>query len=450
MRANTLLVVLSAMYWSSLHAAVLTVGPDGTYATVQTAVADAIGMPGDDEIRVQAGTYSETVSIVPGGGGDTLTLIGGWNMMFTTHSGAGSIIDAGGIGRVVDVYLEGGDQLLFSGFTVTGGLRENQAGMAVYLNGASNAEISGNRFTANLAVGDRASDAGLYFNLNDDAYCLIQDNEIDNNEVESVMTVDARGGGLSGQASGNSRVEIRNNRILDNQVRIAGGGSTLGGGMDIGLYGGAGHEISDNLIAGNTLDGGNGTGTGMILLGSEWTLRRNRFEDNLFVPGLTHVSQVVLSIWADGTGIFTDNLVTGGNGRAVSANVSDTAVAHLTNLTIAGHPERGLLGSLHDPGAGMTVFNSIVTGNSPDLDLDPDAVTGSNFIGGDPLFTDPGAGNYRLESTSPAVDIGDNTPPGGLGALDLDGNPRLLGPGVDAGAYERTDELFSDGFETTS
>jgi hypothetical protein len=58
----------------------------------------------------------------------------------------------------------------------------------------------------------------------------------------------------------------------------------------------------------------------------------------------------------------------------------------------------------------------------------------------DPLFEDPGAGNYRLTAGSPAVDNG--LPSAGLPALDLDGNDRVqdgddnVSKLVDSGAYE--------------
>jgi hypothetical protein len=59
-----------------------------------------------------------------------------------------------------------------------------------------------------------------------------------------------------------------------------------------------------------------------------------------------------------------------------------------------------------------------------------------NLVGVDPRFVDRAQGNYRLQKSSPAVDLGTVSPPGGLGPLDLDGAPRVQGGRVDAGAFE--------------
>ena len=60
----------------------------------------------------------------------------------------------------------------------------------------------------------------------------------------------------------------------------------------------------------------------------------------------------------------------------------------------------------------------------------------------DPQFVDAAVGNYRLQSTSPCIDIGNNSyVPAGV-TIDLDGNPRMVDgnndgtPTVDLGAYE--------------
>ena len=55
-------------------------------------------------------------------------------------------------------------------------------------------------------------------------------------------------------------------------------------------------------------------------------------------------------------------------------------------------------------------------------------------LDGDPRFLS--AANLRLGTASPALDAGTPLQPGGLPLQDLDGRPRVLGAGVDLGAYE--------------
>lgn len=59
--------------------------------------------------------------------------------------------------------------------------------------------------------------------------------------------------------------------------------------------------------------------------------------------------------------------------------------------------------------------------------------SGAGNITGDPLFKDAGAGNYRLDYTSPCINAGNNAQ--AVGSTDLDGNPRIVQQ-VDMGAYE--------------
>jgi hypothetical protein len=77
-----------------------------------------------------------------------------------------------------------------------------------------------------------------------------------------------------------------------------------------------------------------------------------------------------------------------------------------------------------------------------DIDV-PGTYTTENCIFNNPLFINTGAGNFRLLSGSPCIDVGNNSlVPVGI-TTDLDGSPRIVdgiapwdGPRVDIGAYE--------------
>ena len=61
----------------------------------------------------------------------------------------------------------------------------------------------------------------------------------------------------------------------------------------------------------------------------------------------------------------------------------------------------------------------------------------TNCINVDPVFVNGLGGNYHLQSTSPCIGAGTNQA-WMVGAVDLDGNPRISGTTVDIGAYEFT------------
>ncbi|MGD0768916.1 MAG: choice-of-anchor Q domain-containing protein [Tepidisphaeraceae bacterium] len=65
------------------------------------------------------------------------------------------------------------------------------------------------------------------------------------------------------------------------------------------------------------------------------------------------------------------------------------------------------------------------------------AYAGAGNISADPLFVNPGSGNYQLQQTSPAINDGNNNAAGLTGVgLDLAGNLRIIDGVIDMGAYE--------------
>jgi len=64
----------------------------------------------------------------------------------------------------------------------------------------------------------------------------------------------------------------------------------------------------------------------------------------------------------------------------------------------------------------------------------PFSTNGIDNITNDPTFVNAAAGDYHLQSNSPCINAGNNAYVSGTN--DLDGNPRIKGGTVDAGAYE--------------
>ena len=114
----------------------------------------------------------------------------------------------------------------------------------------------------------------------------------------------------------------------------------------------------------------------------------------------------------------------------------------------------------------MTMTNSIVWGNQTvfadesisidqadvtvEASIVPRCPTGAtcdpNTLHQNPIFS---GDQYRLRSTSPAIDAGLNAAVEDI-ETDFFGNPRIFGESVDIGYYEFLDAIFSDDFDTQS
>jgi len=129
-------------------------------------------------------------------------------------------------------------------------------------------------------------------------------------------------------------------------------------------------------------------------------------------------------------------------------------IASLSNNVVVGPQLRGIEGGDPDGrGIAAEVSDQAVIDLYNDHNLLFDnfggdyggiAMPGPNDVFADPLFADRGQGDYRLGPGSPAIDAGDNEPPGGNEAVDLDLGPRIVDGDldgtetVDIGAYERS------------
>ncbi len=133
----------------------------------------------------------------------------------------------------------------------------------------------------------------------------------------------------------------------------------------------------------------------------------------------------------------------------------------ILNSTITDH-DQGYWGVRSDESSVATVVNSVIWGNPNEVmgnvDIRYSVIEGgwpgAGNIDADPLFVDAEGGNYRLSSSSPAIDAGDSTV--SCARIDLDANPRFLddpdtvdtGVGplsfLDMGAYEFVPEDCND------
>lgn len=218
----------------SAHGAILTVGTDGAYASVQAALNAAVAMPGDDEIRVRSGIYPENLFVDLEGSGDRIELSGGWDATFMSASDERTtVIDGGGLGKVIEIQTEGADRFVMHGMELANGEDALRVGVNVTAREDSMVELFNLTIRDNLALDDRASAAGLFANLLDAASLQISNCDFLNNTVTSTGTVDGRGGGLTIQLSNSSTAMVSDSRFRTNVVTVAGSGAGVGAGADI-------------------------------------------------------------------------------------------------------------------------------------------------------------------------------------------------------------------------
>jgi hypothetical protein len=393
---------------------------------------------------------------------------GAAEQLFTTVTAAVAVAGPGAVIQVAAGEYEESLQLdsvsdlrLVGGFPSGGDFssRDPEANETVLRGDAENAVINITASTKIHVEGFRLTGGGGYddgygiegggvFINNESSEISIIANRIDGNAIDHGSDPsETRGGGIS---STGTDVEIIGNVIQDNRGGRGAGiaavgtttlidGNTVVDNYGVGDHGGgmwlAGElTVTRNHVEGNIIgvDIGYGWGGGIIVFneGSVATLRGNVVTGNL-APSY-------------GSGVFIDDgaraaLVgelyyanqcsyEGGAGLFVDSGGPTATVADLDHVTIAEHdcPEASQGGNAiyasrnpGDPRPIVTVSNSILYGNagSDVLSLDAEiritstlteeeGIEGDGNITGDPMFTEPAAGDFTLRSSSPAIGAG--------------------------------------------
>ncbi|MFA7687685.1 MAG: choice-of-anchor Q domain-containing protein, partial [Moheibacter sp.] len=230
-------------------------------------------------------------------------------------------------------------------------------------------------------------------------------------------------------------------------------------------------DLGTAELNGFTITGGNANGAGGIIVNGN-AIRRtyggamqisnaSPFLANLKITGnsATHgggISNYTASPVIVNT-LFTQNTAAGGRGGALHND--DHSSPQLVNLTIAdntANTDGTIMRNFNN--SNPVIRNSIMKGdisNNEDSGylkayslVQGDTNTNDGNINGntDPVFENPASGDYRLKSTSPCINTGDNTHYTNTGlsltGLDLAGNIRAYGTSscggglIDMGAFE--------------
>jgi hypothetical protein len=366
-----------------------------------------------------------------------------------------TVIDGANVDDPVVAIMAGGGSVLVDGFTVTNGLETAGGGFRVTPTGDTEVTVSSNRIIGNTSSHPTVpGGAGVYFNqFSGNGRLSLLDNLISGNTVENTGGSGASGGGVQLYVVDGASFIATGNRITDN-LCVAPMATVYGCGVSLYHDSTGASEFKDNVIKGNRTETAAGTdvqGAGGSLgmgLGGGGTLiaRRNLWIDNRDV-GTQEGFHVKYSVHQDHTLTASDSVIAGGPDIGVGAWSYETSTLQLTNLTIFDHADLGV--RYRGFGVESTLYNTIVYDSTTLIDSSSGSMTsGGNLLGVDPDFVDPANWDCRLRSGSPALNGGDNSPPGGLGPTDVQGNPRVLDGVVDVGAYEGVGTLFEDGFET--
>lgn len=371
--------------------------------TIQNAINTAIN---GDTVLVAPGTYVENINFlgkaitVTSEGGPEVTVIDGNQadsvVTFASGEGTSSVLD----GFTLQNGRSGFDT---PGFGDGGGIRINNSSPTITRN-----KILNNRACvgAGIAIGFGSP--------------IVQGNTISNN-VQAGCSGGIGGGGIS--VRGSSSAQILDNVISDNFM-----GSADGGGIS--LFAAGTPAIKDNVIRGNTATGltpcAEGGGISLVYV-SDALIVQNLITGNAAGCG-GGISWLVPS-GARGPLLVNNTIADNSSqqGSEISADGFDAQTTLINNLVIGTAGQAAIFcGNFNDTNPPIFKFNNVFSPSGIAYGgscTDQSGVNGN--ISADPLFAGPANGNYHLQPSSPAIDVGDNTAPN-LPATDFDNEVRIF------------------------
>jgi predicted outer membrane repeat protein len=193
--------------------------------------------------------------------------------------------------------------------------------------------------------------------------------------------------------------------------------------------------FENNIILRNS--NASGEGGGLFVSSSAITMTNNLIAQNTTAISTTYAAGLYINSSSATLHHVTvaDNVNTSpddgalGMGIYVTGNTTDTSKLDLTNSIVAGHQ----LGLVLVTGSTGALRNNLFSNIDSDWDGAGVFEPASGNLIGDPRFVDRENGDYHIERSSLAFDMGLDI---GV-AADIEGVPRPRAFGVDAGAYEQ-------------
>lgn len=414
----TALMFLCAVCVQAAHAQT-TIHVPADQPTIQAAISAA--QPGDT-VLVAPGTYlehldfqSKAITITSSDGAGVTIVDGGGTgpvVTFQSGEGTGSVLNGltlrnGAPSNTFPLFnVGGGIAIVNSSPTITGNvITGNHAicGIGMEIRGGS-AVVRGNTITGNTQAGGDGGCGGGGIEITGDfshpiATPLISGNTITNNSL--------LGGGFGGgiEVAFNAAPTIQNNFISGNAV------FNNGGGIDIESNAGTPIVVTQNIIVNNSTGGG-GSGAG-ISASANSVLTANTIVGNTAFDG--------------SSGIFADRF---------------SPITISNNIVVAAAGQTGIVCSQFSSTFPSFSHNDVTSASGQSFSSNcASTAQGNGNISLDPQFVNANGGDYHLQSTSPAIDAGDNNAPN-FPHQDYDNNPRIVDGNndctdtVDIGAYE--------------
>ncbi|MBB5209438.1 right-handed parallel beta-helix repeat-containing protein [Chiayiivirga flava] len=468
-------VLLALALCTSAQADVFTVGPDGAFATLALAVANAEATAGaSHEIRLQAVIFTDK-PFIDYEGDKSLSISGGWNAAFdaqhTDPEATAFTVLPGDDARPLTLRAASG-AIEFSNATVFGGQRvADSGGLSLRTSGTGLLTVRDCVVRDNAGSTENSiAGGGIDIFANGASRVRVSDCDVRDNSLEAGAS--AAGGGIYATADNEAGIVLEHNRIVANRLRMLPGSSTPfielnAAGVWLYAFSASSVQLLHNRIVANIVEAADATvvnaqGVGLSAttggagggIDASITIRGNIVRGNVSEAVLGTRAHVLLATGNSDRLDLGDTEITQGIGTAYglfagSYGNTPASTLDITNVTIADNDGMGMRGNDRFPVVELgSLFNTIVTGHGT-ASLPPEWMArGSNLIDVPVAFAAPAAGNYAPAAGSVAIDAGDGAPPGGLGATDAGGGTRIVGAEVDIGAHEFGSlALFGDGFE---
>ena len=377
------------------------------YASIQAAITAAAN---GDSVQVAPGTYVENLNFL------------GKAILVTSEQGPQvTIVDGNQAGPVVTFSTGEGPQSTLNGFTLRNGKSTgNGGGIRVYY---ASPTITGNTVVNNVAGsggGGISSDFGSP---------LIQGNVITNNGQIPGWSGGVGGGGIS--IGGASSARLIGNSIAGNSWA-----SSSGGGLT--LFAAGSPTIQNNYIA-NNVAGSQGGGIWIVNQSDAW-IAQNIVAGNRAATG----GGIYWLVPSGGRGpVLVNNTIAGNDGLQGSglfADGFDGQVQLVNNIIVAAPNQNAVVCGNFDASRPIFRFNDVFAATGSAYAGICSNQTGLNGnVSADPLFRNPAAGDYHLQTGSRAIDMGTlnmapQIDPDGV-IRPQDGNQDCVAA-VDMGAYE--------------